>query len=260
MKRLKGNSHHPCSIISKGYMKHNVLRQIKIFNSVVFIVVVDGKAISIRLKNQRECLVLLLDRQASIFLQVRQLYFQGGVYKLKRPRNLSANASMFKLILYPPENEYCGRLYSIYQNDFIKCADLGDVLIKLNQLCDEYNFPMGGLRIRTFERKGNSFSPGESETAGKEKKMFYDAGAFNPYKAFTEYTQADSASNEGLRPVASFYIHVMYRQNASMQGCIVWIDTKNEAHFRSAMELLYLLQSAIKLAGSASPMTVGIRK
>ncbi|MEA4954340.1 MAG: hypothetical protein VB096_02325 [Pseudoflavonifractor sp.] len=178
---------------------------------------------------------------------------------MKRTRNLSANASMFKLILYPTENEYCGRLYNIYQKDSIKCADLGDVLIKLNQLCDEYNFPMCNLRIRTFERNDNPLSPSKSETLGKEKKMFYDADAFNPYKAFTEYTQACSASKEGLRPVASFYIHVMYRQNASMQGCIVWIDTKNEANFRSAMELLYLLQSAIKLAGSANLMTVGIR-
>jgi hypothetical protein len=50
------------------------------------------------------------------------------------------------------------------------------------------------------------------------------------------------------KPVwACFSLHVLYRQYNSWQGRAVWEDRHTAANFRSAMELLYLINSALEM-------------
>lgn len=44
---------------------------------------------------------------------------------------------------------------------------------------------------------------------------------------------------------ATFVIHVQFRQNATWQGTIQWVDEKKEQHFRSTLEMLRLLDDAL---------------
>ena len=44
---------------------------------------------------------------------------------------------------------------------------------------------------------------------------------------------------------ATFVIHVQFRQNATWQGTIQWVDEKKEQHFRSTLEMLRLLDEAL---------------
>ena len=43
----------------------------------------------------------------------------------------------------------------------------------------------------------------------------------------------------------TFIVHVLYRQNATWQGEVVWADKKKKQRFRSALELLKLMDSAL---------------
>ncbi|PWL48650.1 MAG: hypothetical protein DBY36_08935 [Clostridiales bacterium] len=44
---------------------------------------------------------------------------------------------------------------------------------------------------------------------------------------------------------ATFVVHVQYRQNATWQGSVVWAEKNKTQRFRSALELLKLIDSAL---------------
>ena len=46
--------------------------------------------------------------------------------------------------------------------------------------------------------------------------------------------------------MATFVVHVTHRQNATWQGTVVWAEKDQKANFRSAMELLRLMDSAVE--------------
>lgn len=45
--------------------------------------------------------------------------------------------------------------------------------------------------------------------------------------------------------LGTFQVHVLFRQNATWQGRLVWVEKNMEASFRSVLELLRLLDSAL---------------
>ena len=48
----------------------------------------------------------------------------------------------------------------------------------------------------------------------------------------------------------SFFIRILYRQNASWQGEVQWMEGQKTKRFRSALELLALIQEAMDIAGA----------
>ena len=44
---------------------------------------------------------------------------------------------------------------------------------------------------------------------------------------------------------ATFYVYVQYRQNASWQGTLVWKEKEREVEFRSALEMIMLVDNAL---------------
>lgn len=47
------------------------------------------------------------------------------------------------------------------------------------------------------------------------------------------------------KPLATFQLSVLFRQNASWQGRLTWLERAEEARFRSVLELVGLLDSAL---------------
>lgn len=50
--------------------------------------------------------------------------------------------------------------------------------------------------------------------------------------------------------LATMELHILFRQNASWQGSIRWLEEKQEQHFRSVLELIFLIDSALGGAGT----------
>ncbi len=44
---------------------------------------------------------------------------------------------------------------------------------------------------------------------------------------------------------ATFMLNVLFRQNASWQGSVIWLEGQQEESFRSVLELLLLMDSAL---------------
>lgn len=71
-------------------------------------------------------------------------------------------------------------------------------------------------------------------------------------RAFT--TPADYVLEHAARarrkgcPIATFQISVLFRQNASWQGTVLWVNQDMESQFRSALELIGLLDNALSVS------------
>lgn len=48
--------------------------------------------------------------------------------------------------------------------------------------------------------------------------------------------------------LGTFNIQIQYRENATWQGKILWVEGKQDSHFRSALEMLKLIDSALDKA------------
>lgn len=90
-------------------------------------------------------------------------------------------------------------------------------LTQMEDLLDQMQFPQAFQTIRSFAQP-----PSESPDTPEE---------------------SDCPQAGGL---ATFVVRVLFRQNASWQGTVIWMETGQEENFRSVLELLLLMDSALK--------------
>lgn len=119
-------------------------------------------------------------------------------------------------------DDVLGRLYSKFQIEPTMFNSSFDLMVKMDEFFDRINFPQASLKTRSFSGK-----PGE--TAGERPNEIQKV--------------ADMMEHRG--DLATFVVHVQYRQNATWQGKIVWTDKKKESTFRSALEMIKLMDEAI---------------
>lgn len=108
-----------------------------------------------------------------------------------------------------------GRFFSPYQ-EMEKFDSLSQFLIKMEQLLDDTQLPQSYTEARTFS---SLLEPSES-----------GGGA--------------SSLRRGAR--ATFELQVLFRQHTSWQGVLTWRETGAEHSFRSVLELVILMDSALR--------------
>ena len=71
--------------------------------------------------------------------------------------------------------------------------------------------------------------------------------------AYQEEQNGDDMINETseikVGEKATFLIKVQYRQNATWQGEVTWVEKKETRQFRSALELIKMIDSAAEQSG-----------
>lgn len=97
----------------------------------------------------------------------------------------------------------------------IPFSNLMELLLTVEQLLDERQSPQQCMRPRIFDVPARWPPPRTSPCTGH--------GAV----------------------LATFTLRILFRQNASWQGSICWLERGVEAQFRSALELIGLLDSAL---------------
>ena len=104
--------------------------------------------------------------------------------------------------------------------DGARCAEtfdsLSQFLIRMEQLLEDRQEPQSFVQQRTFS---HLLTPGESPEEG-------------------------SPVRRGCR--ATFEIQILFRQHASWQGVLHWRETGMEQSFRSVLELVILIDSALR--------------
>lgn len=124
-----------------------------------------------------------------------------------------------------PDNKMESRLYHYYAEEPETVKDMMQLLRSLEQFYDKIDFPQAAEQLRSFV--------GNAKESRKRKKV---------PKPVTgrEFLMQQSGTR------ATFFLHVQYRQNATWQGQIMWKERNKTLEFRSALELLVLLDNALK--------------
>ena len=107
-----------------------------------------------------------------------------------------------------------GRFYNPYTCKGHSFESLSDFLLKADKLLDEMELPKAFTATRTF--------------------------TMPPKKPSSE---ADSHCEPGK--CATFALRILFRQNASWQGSVTWVERKQEQSFRSVLELIFLFDNAL---------------
>lgn len=113
------------------------------------------------------------------------------------------------------DGRFAGRLYHPYWDGEVSFNSVMDLLTVMESLLDEMQFP------QSFTAKRSFGTPAAQETVRLPL----------------------SERHQGRE--ATFRIKVLFRQNASWQGTVRWEEGGQEESFRSVLELLLLMNSAV---------------
>lgn len=125
-----------------------------------------------------------------------------------------------------------GCFHHKYSAKPVPYSDLNHLLILMERLMDWLNFPQASTQMRSFNKAG--------------KKLPYRA------RGGQQVRSADDILNETGKK-ATFVVNVQYRQNATWQGKVLWAETGKSCNFRSALELLKLIDCALDIEEAGSP-------
>lgn len=116
-------------------------------------------------------------------------------------------------------DKYCmkGFLYHAQSDRGIEFSSAVELLLQIEGLMDQTNTPQRSEETRSFPGGFGGERPSTEGRTGVEK---------NP-------------------ALAVFQLNVMFRQNATWQGSLLWADEGMEAHFRSVLEVINLMNSAL---------------
>lgn len=115
--------------------------------------------------------------------------------------------------------DFSGKLYNPFYEQCVQIKSFQQLIKELDALMDEIGCPMSGMEKRTFTKHSNAVV----------ETMFL----------------ADKAQAQRGK-LATFAIRIQYRNNASWQGTVKWMEGDAEEYFRSVLELFWLLDSAMK--------------
>ena len=108
-----------------------------------------------------------------------------------------------------------GRYYNPVQKNGSCFTGLMDLLLKMERMLNAMELPQSFSNPRIFLQPPEH--PGASISGGR-----YRCGE-----------------------LATFEVKILFRQNASWQGCVTWLEEGKEEHFRSVLELSILMDSAL---------------
>ena len=115
-----------------------------------------------------------------------------------------------------------GELHSRYLDVPYVFSDLVNMIHKMEEIFDSKGFPQAFLSPRSFE-------------SGKRPERNREIG---------DSPRIESQNVEGARK-RTFEISVRFRQNATWQGEITWVEKEMRQDFRSVLEMLKLIDEAL---------------
>ena len=117
-----------------------------------------------------------------------------------------------------------GRLYNPYIRGGEQFRSLMELILRMEELLDQMRFPESYTEHRSFRRE----------------------------RGVTDTKISQLEASEGR--CGTFILKVLFRQNASWQGTLTWLDGHQEESFRSVLELIHLLSSALREAPDAEQL------
>ncbi|MCI6466742.1 MAG: hypothetical protein MSA90_14915 [Faecalicatena sp.] len=116
-----------------------------------------------------------------------------------------------------------GRIYHAYNKEPKEVSSLEEMILYMEDFFNQINFPFPGTEERTFR----AVKKKEEQRERMIKVM------------------EDEELLEKHGDIGTFIIRVQQRQHSSWQGMVTWVDENETVSFRSALELIKLIDKAI---------------
>ena len=126
------------------------------------------------------------------------------------------------------DNESSGRMYCCYESGPIAFKNEYQLLKAMEDMMERIGYPQSSVEMRSYSIQNGRQQ--ESKPPVKEERL-------------EPVTDKETVLNQRGEK-ATFLIHVKYRQSATWQGEIAWVERGVKQSFRSALELLKLMDSA----------------
>lgn len=126
--------------------------------------------------------------------------------------------SVIRIYSYRDKNPQ-GTFYNLYYGEEIAFENLTRLLLLMEDMMDQMDCPQASVRSRRFAQKAKT-----------------------PERASIAEQLLPRPDQEAI---ATFKVKVLFRQGASWQGRLSWTDAKTEVSFRSALEFVKLMDSAL---------------
>lgn len=121
-----------------------------------------------------------------------------------------------------------GRLYCGGKKQAVFFPDIHQILFSMEKYFDEIRFPMASTESRSFSDNK------PAKLAERGGKLMHDRSL---------------SKHKGKK--STFIVQVQYRQNATWQGKIIWTEENKVQYFRSALEMLKLIDSTFESESDA---------
>lgn len=108
-----------------------------------------------------------------------------------------------------------GRFYNPAREGGTAFGSLSQMVAEMEDMLDEYQIPQSFTTVRRFSH-----------------------GCARPRSA------AEDLEQQGKK--ATFLVRILFRQNASWQGSVSWLEGRQEESFRSVLELILLMDGALR--------------
>jgi len=137
------------------------------------------------------------------------------------PSRFTTFAKSTFLITVTSYHDKClaGYIHLPHYDSIVPFQNMMQLLFLMESMMDETGYPQRGMEPRVFREDLN------------DEATFLDRGVKAPPSG-----------------IATLRVDVLFRQNASWQGNLVWLDKKVQSHFRSALELLGLIDDALEMS------------
>jgi len=130
-----------------------------------------------------------------------------------------------------------GRIYTILNKDEIHFQSTDELLSIMGLFWDKLGYPQESTISRSFT------APKQSQLQKQTEEFFHilypKDGTQDKVKV--EMMEDDMNKKHGDR--GTFLVRIHYRQNASWQGQVTWAEKNKTVPFRSALELIKLIDS-----------------
>ncbi len=130
--------------------------------------------------------------------------------------------------------DYQGLIYHQYADEPISFNGIADMILEMENLFDEWDFPQRGLAERKFDKKKENHKRPVPETEDDKLKI----------EIISDTHGVRNVQNKKGK-LGTFVIQVVFRQDASWQGHVIYQEDNEKLDFNSALELIKIIDRAV---------------
>ena len=130
--------------------------------------------------------------------------------------------------------DYQGLIYHQYADEPISFNGIADMILEMENLFDEWDFPQRGLAARKFDKKNRD---------EYKRKKFNPGDDRLPIEIISDQHGVRNVQNKKGK-LGTFVVQVVYRQDASWQGHVIIKESDEKKDFGSALELIRIIDAS----------------